>query len=330
MFLTRFQPIYGAAFWMAAGLILLVELAMHSEQVLHQYRAIFAAGRAMDKIHHVERQPPRILFLGNSRVDNGIDPRTAAHFMGLNPNSGFNLGVPGANLIIYHGMIARFGQMGVLGDSGIQTVVIGLDESALQNDDSLGYSVFFADRDTLWKTAQYQAWLGTWVRLWSYSANLRQLREPDKLLRFMEASVSEIEPIGGGAGQHLGYRAGFGGGQNREQIQRQEAGSRQPPNHDVLSFLWLTVDLLKKSGVKVYVTFLPLLNRKSLYLDERPPEAVPYRNVLSGLNAREVEVLAVPMESFTPDDFVNAGHLNDRGAQRFSTELGRLLATKLH
>lgn len=314
---------------MTAAVILLVEAAMHSDRVVHQYRAVFAAGRAMDKIIYVEKQPPQILFLGNSRVDNGIDPKTATQAMGSNPDSGFNLGVPGANLVIYHGMLTRFAQQGLLGATGIRSVVIGLDESALQTDDSLGYSVFLADRSALLNAAQYRTWLGTWARLWAYSGNLRQLHEPEKLLRLVSASVSEIEPVGGGAAQHLGYRAGFGGGQNQAQVQVQEAGSRQPPDNDVLPYLWLTIDLLKKNGVQVYVTFLPMLNRKPLYLDEDLPEALPYRNVLSALKTRGVEVMAQPMKSFTHADFINVGHLNDHGAQRFSTELGRQLALKL-
>ncbi len=329
MFLPRFPPGLGAAFWTAATILVFVEAAMHSDQLVHQYRAVFAAGRAMDKIVYVEKQSPQILFLGNSRVDNGIDPKTVTQTMRLKPNSGFNLGVPGANMIIYHGMLTRFAQQGLLGASGIRSVVIGLDESAFQADDSLGYSVFFADRSALLNAAQYRIWLGTWARLWAYSGNLRQLHEPEKLLRFLSASVSEIEPVGGGAAQHLGYRAGFGGGQNQVQLQVQEAGSRQPPDQDVLPFLWLTIDLLKQNGVQVYVTFLPMLNRKPLFLDKVLPEAIPYRNVLSELKVRGVEVLDQPMEVFKHADFINVGHLNDHGAQRFSTALGRQLVSQL-
>lgn len=328
MYFPRIPPGLGAAFWVAAALILLVEAVMHSDRVIHQYRSVFAAGRAMDKVLYVEKAVPRILILGNSRVDNGIDPKAVTRVMGLDPASAFNLGIPGANLVIYHGLLTRLGQKGLLGEAGIRSVVLGLDESALQADDSLGYSVFFAERNTLLEEAHYQTWLGTWARLWAYSGNLRQLHEPEKLLRFIKATVSEIEPVGGGAAEYLGYRAGFEGGQNLAQSQRQEAGSRLPPDDDVLPFLWLTVDLLKQHGVEAYVTFLPLLNRKSLYLDEGAPEALPYRKLRAALQERGVRVLEMPLEQFTPEDFINAGHLNDRGAQRFSAELGHMLATK--
>jgi hypothetical protein len=326
MLFPRFPPGLGTAFWLAASLISLVELAMHSDQVVHQYRAVFAAGRAMDKIIHIEKQPPKILFIGNSRVDNGIDPKTVARIMSLNHDAGFNLGVPGANLLIYHGMLSRLAQKELLGDAGITTVVIGLDESALQADDSLGYTAFLADRRTLLDDKHYKAWLETWIRLWAYSGNLRQLHEPEKLIRFIQASVSEIEPVGGGAAQHLGYRAGFEGGQNKAQIERQEAGTRQPPDDNVLPYLWRTVELLKQHGVKVYITFLPLLNREPLYLDNALPEAQPYRDVLAGLKARGVQILEPALEQFAAEDFVNAGHLNNRGAQRYSAALGRQLS----
>jgi len=38
-----------------------------------------------------------------------------------------------------------------------------------------------------------------------------------------------------------------------------------------------------------------------------------------------VIVLPTPT-GFGPDEFVNAGHLSDRGAQRYSAELGHQLA----
>src|SRR5574340_1510929 len=98
---------------------------------MFRYRAVFAQGRAYDKLCEVERPPPQILFIGNSRTDNGIDPlaveRSApGHFL-----RGFNLGLPGANAIVYHGEIRRLDGRGLLGNMAIHTVVLGLDESAL-------------------------------------------------------------------------------------------------------------------------------------------------------------------------------------------------------
>lgn len=319
----RMPPGLGGAFWLALLLVCLVELALHSEAVIHRYRAVFALGRAYDKLHHVERYPPHILFMGNSRTDNGIDPRAVGCAWAGKSQRIFNLGLPGANLIVYHGNIQRLDSRGLLGKQAIHTVVIGLDESALQEDNSLGYIGFLADREALWGSARYEYWLGSYLRLWSYSGNLRQLREPDKAIRFIEASVRSIDPIGGAAAKYLGYRAGFGAAQNEAQVVRQETASQQPPSADVEAFLWDSIDLLQSRGVRVFVTIPPLRDRPSAFFDTSPT-AAPYRALQARLQQRGVIVLPTPA-NFAPSEFVNSGHLNDRGAQRYSADIGRQL-----
>jgi len=191
----RLPPGLGGAFWMATLLLALAELALHSETVMFQYRAVFAVGRAYDKLFEVERRPPPVLFIGNSRTDNGIDPQTVDR-VGLHARPGFNLGLPGANAIVYQGEIRRLDDRKLLGKTAIHTAVFGLDESALQEDNSLGYISFLADRRALWDAGRYRDWLASLLRLWSYSGNLRELREPDKALRFVEASVRSLDPVG--------------------------------------------------------------------------------------------------------------------------------------
>jgi len=176
----------------------------------------------------------------------------------------------------------------------------------------------------LWESGRYQDWLGSYLRLWSYSGNLRQLREPEKALRLIEASVRSIDPVGGAAATYLGYRAGFGAAQNAAQIVRQENAAQQPPSPKVATFLWDAIDLLQSRGVRVFVTIPPLRDRSSAFFDENSV-AVPYRTLLARLQQRGVIVLPT-LEGFAPSEFVNAGHLNDRGAQRYSAELGRQLA----
>lgn len=323
-FPLKIPPGLGKSFWVAALIILCVELALHSESIMHRYRSVFAVGRAIDKLYYVEKHPPRLLFMGNSRIDNGIDPRTISHAIGRPASYSFNLGLPGANLLIYYGIVERLNAQGLLGVQGIHTVVLGLDESALQEDNSLGYVGFLAHRTTLWASGRYQDWLGSYLRLWSYSPNLRELREPEKTLRFIEASVSSIDPVGGAAETHLGYRAGFGGAQNVAQVVRQENAAQQPPSPGVEKFLWRTVELMQSRGVRVFVTTPPLRDRPSAFFDPSPA-AAPYRALLARLQQRGVIVLSTPAD-FTPSEFINAGHLKDPGAQRFSAELGRQLA----
>src|SRR5574340_237378 len=246
---------------------------------MFHYRAVFAQGRAYDKLCEVERRPPQILFVGNSRTDNGIDPRAVERSGPDRFLRGFNLGLPGANAIVYHGEIRRLDDRGRLGN---------------------------------------------FLRLWSYSGNLRQLREPDKALRFVEASARPLDPVGGAAAAHRGYRVGFGAAQNAGQVAQQESAAVHPPAPSVERFLWRAIDRLQSRGVRVFVTLPPLRDRPSVFVDARP-EAAPYRALLGRLQQRGVIVLPTPT-GFGPDAFINAGHLNDRGAQRYSAELGRQLA----
>lgn len=321
-------PGLGAAFWLAALILFCVEAALHGDTLVHRYRSVFAVGRAMDKVLLVERQTPRVLFVGNSRVDNGIDPRTVGHRLGLAEREVFNLGIPGANALIFQGILERLADKGLLGGDGIRDVVLGLDENTLLADDSLGYGVFFVNRSSLWRAGLYQTWLGSWLRLWGYSDNLRQLREPEKALRFMAATLRSIEPVGGSAARFQGYREGFEEAQNQAQAQRQEAGSREPPDPVALAAFQNCLDLLKKQGVRVTVVFMPLRDRRPLYLQTAPPEAAPYRVVLADLRARGIAVIETPLDDLLAEEFINAGHLNDRGAQRFSRALAEHLMAR--
>ncbi|WP_324780158.1 hypothetical protein [Thiobacillus sedimenti] len=321
---VRLPPGLGAAFWLAAALLGLAEAALHSEAVLLRYRSVFAVGRAYDKLHALEQRPPALLFIGNSRVDNGIDPLAVARAWPGAPLHGFNLGLPGANAVVYHGALRRLDARGLLGGGAIRAVVLGLDESALQDGDSLGYASFLADRRALWDAARYREWLGSLVRLWSYSGNLRQLREPEKALRFVEASVREVDPVGGAAAGRLGYRPGFGAAQNANQVASQEQAAWSPPSPAVEAFLWHAIGLLQMRGVQVFVTLPPLRDRRPAFVDARP-DAAPYRDLLARLRQRGVVVLPQPV-GYRAADFINAGHLNDHGAQRYSAELARQLA----
>lgn len=164
--------------------------------------------------------------------------------------------------------------------------------------------------------------------MWGYSDNLRQLREPEKALRFMAATLRSIEPVGGSAARFQGYREGFEEAQNQAQAQRQEAGSREPPDPVALAAFQNCLDLLKKQGVRVTVVFMPLRDRRPLYLQTAPPEAAPYRVVLADLRARGIAVIETPLDDLLAEEFINAGHLNDRGAQRFSRALAEHLMAR--
>lgn len=319
----------GAGFAVAMLLLVAAESLLHSDAVLHRFRAVFAAGRAMDKVLHVERNPPRLLIMGNSRVDNGFDPETVVeHAAGLAGPSAFNLGLPGANASVLYGIVCRLDGAGLLKPGVIEQVVVGLDEGLVQGDDSLGYLVFFGDRRRMLEQRDYANLGRSLVRGWGYASNLKQLREPAKLERFVRALHDPLEPVGGGAATRLGYRPGFGAVmQDADQVRQQEAGSSAAPDAKAEADLLAMLDLLRQRGVLVSVVFPPLLNRQVLYLDAQMPAAAPYRRIRSELVARGVPMVALGAgEGRDPGEFVNAGHLNDRGAQRFSAMLGRALA----
>src|SRR6185369_9455531 len=139
---------------------------------------------------------------------------------------------------------------------------IGLDEGLVQEGDALGYEVFFADRPL--SVGNVRGFFRTRIHLWGFAGNLKQLREPAKLMQFFQALAESTEPVGGGAALRLGYRPGFGGAQDAAQVARQEAGSTALPSEQAVSDLFALIDLLRQRGVEVAVVFPPLLTRTVL------------------------------------------------------------------
>lgn len=317
----------GCGLAVAALLLIAVEFLLHTDTFLHRYRSVFAAGRALDKTLYATENCPSMLLLGNSRADNGFDPRTVASGLG-NPleRGAFNLGVPGADARVLAGIVDRLDAAGCLREGGVRKVVLGLDEALVQPIDTLGQTVFFAPSGRLWNDGQYHDALRATVRLYGYTSNLRQLREPASLQRFIQATVASVDPVGGGAAQHLGYRAGFGGLQDAQSAQLQEASSVAPPDPVNVRQLWRLLDLLDARGVQVAVVFPPLLNREVLYVAGEMPDAAPYRAMAEELRRRAIPLITLSDgQPRLASEFVNPGHLNDRGAQRYS----RLLAQAL-
>ncbi len=97
------KAIFGAGTLFAFLLLLMVELWLHTDSFLFRYRSVFAAGRAMDKILYIEKNVPATIILGNSRVDNGFDPKTLKiNTNALSNGIVFNLGIPGANARFFY------------------------------------------------------------------------------------------------------------------------------------------------------------------------------------------------------------------------------------
>lgn len=323
LLMLRGKPGWGVLFSLLV--LLIVEFWLHTDHFLYNYRSVFAAGRAMDKVKFIESTPLYMLIVGNSRVDNGFNPQVIVDELSLDKLA-FNLGVPGANARILYGLFTRFLEKNLLGKKGIKYVVLGLDESFFQADDSLGYSIFYADRAALFDNYELKDYFGSICRLWGYSSNLKQLREPAKIERFIQATVSSVEPWGGSAEEGLGFRAAKKGEfQNLAQVMRQEAGSKHPPDELTVNYFWQLIKLLQDANVKVAVVFPPLLNRNVLFLANEP-SAKPYQRILNELHDHHVPILALRDGGVKkPEEFSNPGHLNESGAHRYS----KLLAKEL-
>jgi hypothetical protein len=285
----------------------------------------------MEKVVYAQHQRPGLLILGNSRADNGFDPQTVLkHFDPALERGVFNLGLPGADMRVLAGIVERLDRAGVFGDNGTRIVLLSLDESLLQAIDTLGQDVFFAGARRLWAERQFHDAFRATLRLYGYTDNFRQLREPAVLRRFVEALHADVDPVGGAAADHLGYRAGVGALQDDAAARQQEAGSAAPPSDVNVRQLWWTLDVLAARGVKAIVVHPPLLNREVLYLAPDRPEAVPYLEIARELDRRSLPRITLdPGTPRDPAEFVNAGHLNDRGAQRYSALLGQALRQHL-
>ena len=321
------SPRPGRGLLVALALLCAVEAWLHTDGFMLQFRSVFAAGRAMDKVVYVQAHRPALLILGNSRADNGFDPRTVMeNFDPKLARGAFNLGLPGADMRVLAGLVERLDEAGTFGGDGIRIVALSLDESLLQTIDTLGQDVFFAGAGRLLHEGQFQDAIRAVLRLYGYADNFRQLREPAVLQRFVRALVGDVDPIGGGAAAYLGYRAGFGGLQDENAARQQEAGSTAAPNDVNVRQLWRTLDLLSARSVRVVVVYPPLLNRDVLYRMPGSPQAAPYLRIAEELARRGIAMVSLdggpPRD---PKDFVNAGHLNDRGAQRYSALLGQAL-----
>lgn len=305
-----------------------VEIGLHQDDIVARYAAVFGAGRAMEKVLYLESAPPQLLLLGNSRMDNGFDPRQIAPALGLAPDRVFNLGIPGANMAILYGIVARLDTNSLLGGNGITAAVLELDESELLNDDSLNLRVFFANRDALLQEHDFAALAETWLRLWGYAPNIKGLRDPGPLQKFIQASAGYLPPWGGPARDNLGYRAGIRDKfQTVEQLRRQQAGSSVAPAAKQLRYLWRLLDLLESRGVRVAVLYPPLLNRKVSFLPGTGSLGSPHRQIAAELADRGIAQLAVGADGpEMVEDFANAGHLNADGGRRYSQVLGRELS----
>jgi len=296
------------------------EIYLHYDGFLHRYRSVFAVGRAADKIDYVIENRPRLVLVGNSRVDNAIDPALLTEYLDLKRDNAFNLGVPGVNTIALSGITDLLLASAYYSDSEDVFVLLGLDESLFTLKDELNYSVFFANRWKLLKYSEFRLFISTVFRLWGFSDNLKGLREPGRFQDFLQATLSDRESWGGPISQNLGFRA-----QNGELSAKDSAGSIAVYPTAALDpvatdFFYNLIDSLLEKQVNIAVFFAPLFGRESLF--EKRSGNDQYQAVINFLRDRQVAILSTTMGlDFTHKDFLDAGHLNVIGAKKFTASL---------
>lgn len=309
------------------GLLVLlgVELYLHNDDFLHRYRSVFAVGRAADKITHVVKMQPNIVFMGNSRVDNGIAPEVVSSFLNLRRGDVFNLGIPGQNTRVLSGVVRELERRGALSAVQLQCVMIGLDATLFYPKDNLNYSVFLADRWEMAAAGEYRDLFSSMFRLWGFSSNLKGLREPARMQDFIAATLTDRDPWGGSVRENLGFRA------KQERLTKAERNAvpnqdtPEPMDIQARAYLLTTLDRLLARGISVGVFFPPQYRRSNEFEWDGPYNDT-YRQLLADIQARGVALIHVAdMGAYGADLFANPGHLNEEGARRYSTVLAQAM-----
>lgn len=303
---------------LTALLILLgLELYLHNEDFLHRYRSVFATGRAADKINYTINRKPQLIFVGNSRVDNAVNPKILIDALRLDSQSAFNLGIPGVNTLVLSGIAGKLVDRQLPGNRPPVIVLLGLDETLFTLADQLNYSVFFADRWQLLLDGNFKLLGSSVLRTWGYSNNLKGLREPGRLRDFFKATLTDQEPWGGPLKNNLGFRA-------KEGVLSEQEAARIPGENPIPHLDPVTIDYfyrfiasLQKEGVTIAVFYPPLYGRKTAF--EQAGNYSEYQKILQFLEKRNVTVIKNKGEvDFKREDFLNAGHLNKYGAEKYT------------
>jgi len=309
------------------GLLVLlgVELYLHNDDFLHRYRSVFAVGRAADKITHVVKMQPNIVFMGNSRVDNGIMPEVVSATLNLRRGDVFNLGIPGQDSRVLSGVVHELERRGALSAVQLQCVMIGLDATLFYPVDNLNYAVFFADRWDMAVAGEYRDLFSSVFRLWGFSPNLKGLREPARFQDFIAATLTDRDPWGGSVQDNLGFRA------KQERLtpaQVNEVPDQEAPEALTIrarTYLLTALDRLLARGISVGVFFTPQYRRSNEF-EWNGPDNDTFKQLLADIQARGVALIHVAdMGTYGADLFSNPGHLNEAGARRYSTALGQAM-----
>lgn len=323
---SEFKSIIKHGRGLLVGILILgcFELYLHNDGFLDRYRSVFAVGRAADKINFAAKTQPTMVFMGNSRVDNGIIPDAIASSLRINRDEVFNLGIPGQNTRVLSGVIKMLASRKALVSNRLRYVAIGIDETLFSPKDDLNYSAFFADRFDALIFHEPKVVLESFFRMWGYSDNLKGLREPGRMRDFLIATVADREPWGGSVSINLGYRA-MESTLSDKQAESAFVASKYPTlEPSSVGYFFKAVDELLKNNIKVGVFFTPQYRHGNAFEDVR--ENDEYQGILKRLQKNGVEIFKTTNDTgYSAIDFSDPGHLNKTGAEKFSKELSAVI-----
>jgi len=306
----------------ATLLLILVEFAFHQDEIVQKYRSVFAAGRLMDKIDYINNYKPKLIVAGNSRIDNGIDPMTAKNLISSDSVDIFNLGIPGSNMRVIQGVTNYITANNNPLNSVSDHILIGLDPGLFILEEQLGYSIFFGDRKEMWNQQDFHWLLASIFRLWGFSPNLKGLREPDKLQKFIKASFSQVEAWGGDVTTNKGFRAEEGILSVKEQHNTEDFKNTMVLDNRAINYFMKIINDLKNQDIEVAI-FYPLVykNGKVIPVSElfEPDDLQLITDFLKKKNIRFIS--DIETDDFTFNDFFNPGHFNSKGAEKFTRKL---------
>jgi hypothetical protein len=316
--------IHGKGIFVGLLILCSFELYLHNDDFLERYRSVFAVGRAADKINFVAKTQPTMVVMGNSRVDNGINPGVIASSLHLNRGEVFNLGIPGQNTRVLSGVMKILARKKALVSNRLRFVAIGIDETLFTPEDNLNYSVFFADRLDALFFHEPVVLLGSVFRMWGYSDNLKGLREPGRMRDFLIATIADREPWGGSVSSNLGYRA-MESTLNAQQANSTFIASKYPTlEPSSVAYFFKAIDELLKNNIKVGVFFTPQYRRSNPFASAREDDE--YQGILRRLRKHGVEIFITPKTTdYSAVVFSDPGHLNKTGAEKFSRELSAVI-----
>lgn len=265
----------------------------------------------------------RVLYLGDSRIDAGVDPTIVAETCRCDP--GYNAAFSGADTRLTRIMADR-----VLEKLSPEIVVIGVSQWDLSDAAHIRYHRPVAELAAPWDVADFgvtldrsevaRATLSAAWRLYRYRGEVRAALDPS----IVSARPDEL-------------RAGFRVYSGPRRLREEDRDAREQQWFNGFSVhgrraeaLKAVIDDLGGRGIRVILVAPPLHDK--FHADvRREAEAFGMAvQELATVRGVHFEDLTVPRQiGLSPDDFEDPVHLTEAGAVQFSRHLGRVIESRL-